>query len=413
MIKAYLPTHFIMDSDVKIKSEELKNICQLSFNDSNYDIVEDKRGYNSGQYIKLVKDDIIKYVCLSRIDATESRDSFILQNFPTAYMNYLKDSSKNKSFEYYIRDTINTHAPYEVFAEKILITADIKILNIDKVIPSNRVDYLDPRTSFMDFNQMRKYRIYSQGRNSSNNSTQFEMSDEENEISVYGKTYGANGRETTAICLALQKLENIPIVVYNVNETDRTHLASVDPSNEYILKYYGINIDDKIMDFDTTNKDIIAKRNAKLYHYNLLKKFHEKKCYLCGCNIEQIVQGAHIYSYTDIIHSNESDEEKQKKIVDGENGFWLCENHHKLFDSNLIYFKGNKLEINKSNLDTKDINYIEESIYDWPKFYEACCSNQNFTTISQSLAREFYIKPEHFTKDTENYISIRNTILKN
>ena len=382
MIKFYIPTHLLS----RLSEETLVDIAELSVGVANYEVVEEVRGRNTGQYIKLQNDNQIKYICLSGEDSTVSRNSFILQNFPTAYQHFLMDESENKNFEYYIRDTKNPHPPYTIFAYKVLLTAKIKILNLDKVVPSANANYLDHRTPFLDFKQMRKYRLESQGRNSGNNSTLFEetvdeiLEDGENyitrrrEISVYGKSYGANGRETTAICLALRELVDLPIKVYNVNETDPAHLAKVDLANKYIFDYYGIEVDSESIDFESTDEKVIAKRNTKKYHYNLLQKFQEKKCYLCRCGIENLIIGSHIHRVTDIIHSDLSETEKQKMIVDEDNGFWLCANHDKMFEYGLIYFDDDEMEI-KETLSTEQKEYLIDSTFYLKEVYEAFINN--------------------------------------
>lgn len=397
MNRFLIPTHLLEVLD----KEMLDDICFRSIGSKDYVVEEDARGHNSGQYIKLVTDDFIKYICLSGSDSTASRNSFILQNFPTAYQHYLMDEEKNKSFEYYIRDTRFPHPPYTIFAYKVLLTGNINILNLDKVSASDRTDY-DYRTPFVDFKQMRKMRINLQQRNSGNTSTLFEETNEG--ISVYGKSYGANGRETTAICLALHNLVNLPIKVYNVNETDPQHLADVDPANRYILEYLNIDIDDGRMDLENT-AEAKAKRNSKIYHYNLLQKFKEKKCYLCGCDIEYLIIGSHIHRVTDIIHSNLSEEDKQKQIVDGDNGFWLCANHDKLFEWGLIYFDGDKMKI-RDNLSDFQKRYIYESTFYLEKLYSSLNDDKEFNVIEMEDGLEFHIKPEHYNDNMKNYLEI-------
>ena len=55
-------------------------------------------------------------------------------------------------------------------------------------------------------------------------------------------------------------------------------------------------------------------------------------------------------------------EDKKDRASDSENGIWLCENHHKLFDSNLITINQETGEVNVSNALTEKhkefINYI-------------------------------------------------------
>jgi hypothetical protein len=58
---------------------------------------------------------------------------------------------------------------------------------------------------------------------------------------------------------------------------------------------------------------------------------------LCGCNIPEIIQGAHVWPVSSIKSANHVNyDDKLKYATDGDNGIWLCENHHKLFDRNMI-----------------------------------------------------------------------------
>ena len=73
------------------------------------------------------------------------------------------------------------------------------------------------------------------------------------------------------------------------------------------------------------------------YQYNLLDKLGEKHCALCGCTIPDIIQGAHIWPVASIRAAKSiSLDDKVRYATDGDNGLWLCENHHKLFDRNII-----------------------------------------------------------------------------
>ena len=57
------------------------------------------------------------------------------------------------------------------------------------------------------------------------------------------------------------------------------------------------------------------------------------------------------------------DEAKFKHAVDGNNGLWLCQNHHKLFDSNILMLDSNgKLRI-KDGLVAKDIAFIRDTTF--------------------------------------------------
>ena len=52
-------------------------------------------------------------------------------------------------------------------------------------------------------------------------------------------------------------------------------------------------------------------------------------------------------------------EEKFKLAVDADNGMWLCENHHKLFDSGIIWFEDGKLVISHK-LNTEDLMFVKQ-----------------------------------------------------
>lgn len=85
-----------------------------------------------------------------------------------------------------------------------------------------------------------------------------------------------------------------------------------------------------------------------------------KKCALCGCKIERIIQAAHIYPVADIRKRHDLDfSAKFKLAVDGDNGIWLCENHHKLFDSGLIWLEEGKLCISRK-LNSDDLLFVKQ-----------------------------------------------------
>ena len=94
--------------------------------------------------------------------------------------------------------------------------------------------------------------------------------------------------------------------------------------------------------------------------YNLLHKFGgEKKCVLCDCRIDSIIQAAHIYPVAAIRRRNDLEfKDKFRLAVDADNGIWLCENHHKLFDSNLIWFEEGQLCISHK-LNKEDLVFIK------------------------------------------------------
>ncbi|MFT4326189.1 MAG: HNH endonuclease, partial [Candidatus Woesearchaeota archaeon] len=122
-------------------------------------------------------------------------------------------------------------------------------------------------------------------------------------------------------------------------------------------------------------------RNTPKFHYNLFKKYGDKKCYLCECNTDKIIVGAHIHRVTDIKKdSSIDDDEKGRQVIDGDNGLWLCSNHDKLFEWGVIYFDNDTLTINLEEVTESQKRFIEE-----------------LTTNSQ-------IETKHFNKNMNNYL---------
>ena len=77
---------------------------------------------------------------------------------------------------------------------------------------------------------------------------------------------------------------------------------------------------------------------SPLYTVHLLDRIGPKKCALCSCEIQEIIQGAHIWPVSIIKKQALSYDEKFAHAVSGNNGMWLCQNHHKLFDESIIQF---------------------------------------------------------------------------
>ena len=94
--------------------------------------------------------------------------------------------------------------------------------------------------------------------------------------------------------------------------------------------------------------------------YNLFERLGSKHCALCNCKISEIIQGAHIWGVSDIVKSNilVSDEERFGHAISGHNGLWLCQNHHKLFDSHIISFDSDGHILVANRLNQENFEYI-------------------------------------------------------
>ena len=125
-------------------------------------------------------------------------------------------------------------------------------------------------------------------------------------------------------------------LLYEILEGDLKELPK--PSLDVIKKIGKIN---KIIPLSKSlNKNQInegLKLRSARYIFNLLERIGDKKCAMCDCAIPEIIQGAHIWEVSSIRKDKFlSKAEKYQNSVSGDNGIWLCSNHHKLFDENII-----------------------------------------------------------------------------
>lgn len=200
------------------------------------------------------------------------------------------------------------------------------------------------------------------GRNKSNNST-FITKGHAGEIEIYGKTYGANKYETSLICYALSSLaqRGQRIKLYEVLEGD---LKELPKASLNVIKQMGaidvIPTDMKLERSIYDGKE--ASLRSPRYTYNLFSKLGNKHCALCNYEIPELIQGAHILPVAAIkrMHSIPSDK-RLELALDGDNGLWLCENHHKMFDEGMISFDNNGGLLLRDDIDRRYMRFIDET----------------------------------------------------
>ncbi len=147
-------------------------------------------------------------------------------------------------------------------------------------------------------------------------------------------------------------------------------------------------INREMQQYDTAkSKGII--RNQELFKNNMRKKGLQTKCYLCGCEVEEILEAAHLWGVAEIKKANanninrvckipcmqdliEDPLQVKKDLFDkkyalansGDNGIWLCRNHHGLFDRKFYCFeaKDGKVLLQKEENETF-MKYMKENLY--------------------------------------------------
>ena len=195
--------------------------------------------------------------------------------------------------------------------------------------------------------------------NSSNNSSY--VSRTINKIQIYAKVYGASKYESTLLALAVAHIADKPIDLYNICEQDLSQLPQSSLNtlgNIPNLTIHNTSLTfDRRQQFDTSDR---LELRSSAYTYNLFQRIGYKKCALCGCDIPQIIQGAHIWGVSEISHNvNLSDEEKFVHATNGHNGLWLCQNHHKLFDADILLFSPDGHLLVRDNVPHSSAEYLQ------------------------------------------------------
>lgn len=304
----------------------LNDICQKLTGQDQYEVIFDDTGYNKGRLVKLEFEGKIHYISVSE-NEIRSRNSFF-QSFPSALVQFYLDANPNKELYFYFLapDNDNIETNYFVFMYRLMKTAG--------AIFMNEIEYLSQ--VYQPFNtvfDLINSRDSNRRRNSGNASTYISMNGN-NTLQIFGKTYGANKYETILLTLAIKNISPYAIELYEIQEGD---LSILPEPGRSILIQLGVSV----ITSDTTLENQEFERDDSLrsptYLYNLLEKLGEKKCALCNCEIPQIIQGAHIWPVSDIKRNNTiSHEVKLSHALNKDNGIWLCNNHHKLFDIHFL-----------------------------------------------------------------------------
>ena len=345
--------------DEILTEDILKDICFRLTGTKKYKVVWNE-SRNTGRLISLIDEEKNKkhYINISKYGAdTKYRNSYF-QSVPTAIGIALNESQyKNFDFCFYFMPNYegNIFTDYHKFFYRIMFTIDVNFINYDSVSNSNDLVEFNSLTDIInERNRLRE-------RNSGNNSTYIEEDDDV--YNIYGKTFGANSKETVLLSMALIRISKKPIRLYQIidNDSDKLSTNDINAMKNFAIKekLNEIEILDDSYEFDEIFKN--DNLRSPRFTYNLLCKTNgEKKCAICDCHIEKIIQGAHIYPVHTIKNdSTLTQEEKMEYATDGDNGIWLCENHHKLFDSNIITFNNGVVEYNIIKLD-RDINYLDD-----------------------------------------------------
>lgn len=336
--------------DQIITPELLKDICiritgqeryKVNFVDNEYKDDCLPKSYNKGRLAILRYGNRNAFISFSEVKV-RGRNSAV-QSAASAFNIYYLSKAANKELYYYFLgggpkfETDYLNATY-----RQMQTIGFRFLNPEKLS--------SPIISFSSIEDLIFSRQNTSGKNRSNNAS-YITKEKAKEIEIYGKTYGANKYAAAMLgytASAIAKRQGQHITLYEILEGDLKHMPK--PSVQILRLMGNVDIVPTNLEFE---KDQFKRNNSlrsPRYKVNLLDRVGIKHCALCHCEIPEIVQGAHVWPVSAIKKQALTFEEQFSHAISGDNGIWLCENHHKLFDENIIRIDKNaKIEFHTSD----------------------------------------------------------------
>lgn len=338
-----------------LTNEVLLDICLRVTGQSRFRVVKDRSTYNRGRLVFLEYGGIVNYISLSEANIGGRNSS--LQSVPTAINMFYADQRQNKRLCYYFIPHVgNAFTDYHLFIYRLLMTAGIDFLNIGDYYQQHVLPYRNVDDLIID-------RRENQTSNSSNNSSY--VSKTSDKIQIYAKTFGASKYESTLLAIAISHIADRPIDLFNICEQDLTKLPqaslnTIEGLGNISMHYTSLFLDKR----EYLQQSDRSELRSASYTYNLFNRLGAKKCALCGCEIPEIIQGAHIWGVAQISRTPGLDDDtKFNHAVSGHNGLWLCQNHHKLFDSNIILLDNDGFVRLKDNLVTDNVAFIRSTTF--------------------------------------------------
>ncbi|WIG41991.1 HNH endonuclease signature motif containing protein [Bacillus toyonensis] len=308
-----------------LTNEILKDICLRITGIDTY-TVDFINEVNVGKLALLEYNGSSSYVLIPDL-AVDGRNAYF-QSFPTSLVRYYADPNTDKNiYFYFLPFEGNNNTNYYRFLYRLMATAGVQFLNTTDYLPNDILP-------FATIEDIMAGRELNRNRNKSNNST-YITKNTDNVVEIFGKTYGANKKETTLLCLALSNLLEEQAKLYIICEQNLTNLPAPDLA---IINSLGkIEVIPTTLTMERKLLEEHADLRSPHFIYNLLDKLGPKKCAFCECDIPQLIQGAHIWPVASIKKEHQLTlEEKLDHATNRDNGIWLCANHHKLFDENLL-----------------------------------------------------------------------------
>lgn len=335
-----------------LKPAILKDICFRLTGRRDYSVTFDEDGYNKGRLAELLHDDKRYFVTFSESEAGQGRN-YSFQSVPSALNIWAIETRGAGHLYFYFLPTVgNYESAYFSFMYRLMRTMGVVFMNADSFLSS-------PVVAFNSIGDLSLTRDANRSRNRSNNSSYITVG-EDRSVQVYAKTYGANKYESTLLGMALSRLTDESIDMYQICEGGLKQLPERSLQALDIVGGGRIKVIPTDMTMEIAHFNESDSLRSPQYMYNLLALRGMKKCSLCSCDVPEIIQGAHIWGVSQIKHTpGLSLDKKLEYALDGENGFWLCENHHKMFDANVISFNTDGKVLLRNNLLQTQREFVE------------------------------------------------------
>ena len=330
-------------------------------------------------------------------------NTYLIQGINKIFKRYfdMKSQFKNIKLYFYLLDTERSYPSnaFNLWSYRMLATLGFDVLNIDEIDFSEFKNFgFKPNSTFTNleypsFNKFMNDKLAISNNNKGNIPAYLKCVEEvlkdgtivtEKYIYTF-KVLGAQAYECfitmwTLYLLAKREKKNLEFLFslehYGFRIPNREIKITKDlpkPVKE-LLKIVGIDIhyetSDEILQ-EINNKATQFERakaandlrNQSLFRNNIREKGVPTKCAICGCEIEDLLDAAHLWGVAQIRQENRNTINKLlsttslKDLIDnddpyrndifyqkytlansGDNGIWLCKNHHGLFDKNYFCF---------------------------------------------------------------------------
>lgn len=335
-----------------LKPVILRDVCFRLTGRRDYSATFDNDGYNIGRLAELRYEGRRYFVTFSESEAGQGRN-YSFQSVPSALNIWAIETHGTGNLYFYFLPTDgNCESAYFSFMYRLMRTMGVVFMNADSYLAS-------PVVAFNSVADLSRARDANRSRNSSNNSSYITIG-EDRSVQIYAKTYGANKYESTLLGMALSRLTDEGIDMYQICEGGLKQLPERSLQALDIVGGGRIKVIPTDMTMEIAHFNESDSLRSPQYMYNLLALRGMKKCSLCSCDVPEIIQGAHIWGVSQIKHTpGLSLDTKLKYALDGENGLWLCENHHKMFDANVISFNADGKVLLRNNLMQTQKEFIE------------------------------------------------------